>query len=71
MHFAGLKAHGKFAEKPFDSYDNIVTGTLQLLAAMAKTSVKTNVCSHRIQLASVTLTIFHDTPLTLSAATSR
>lgn len=45
MHFAGLKAVGESAEKPLDYYDNNVTGTLQLLAAMGRAAVKTLVFS--------------------------
>lgn len=45
MHFAGLKAVGESAEKPLDYYDNNVTGTLQLLAAMGRAEVKTLVFS--------------------------
>ena len=39
MHFAGLKAVGESAEKPLDYYDNNVTGTLQLLAAMGRAAL--------------------------------
>jgi UDP-glucose 4-epimerase len=45
MHFAGLKAVGESAEKPPDYYDNNVTGTLQLLAAIGQGPVKTLVFS--------------------------
>lgn len=45
MHFAGLKAVGESAEKPLDYYDNNVTGTLQLLAAMGRAAVRTFVFS--------------------------
>ena len=45
MHFAGLKAVGESVEKPFDYYDNNVIGTLQLLAAMSRATVKTLVFS--------------------------
>ncbi len=45
MHFAGLKAVGESAEKPLDYYDNNVTGTSQLLAAMVRAAVKTLVFS--------------------------
>ncbi len=34
MHFAGLKAVGESVEKPLEYYDNNLTGTLNLLAAM-------------------------------------
>ena len=40
MHFAGLKAVGESSEKPLDYYDNNVTGTLNLLAAMNRAVVK-------------------------------
>lgn len=45
MHFAGLKAVGESSEKPLEYYDNNVTGTLQLLAAMNRAAVKTLVFS--------------------------
>lgn len=45
LHFAGLKAVGESSEKPLEYYDNNVTGTLQLLAAMARAAVKTIVFS--------------------------
>jgi len=45
MHFAGLKAVGESVEKPLAYYDNNVHGTLQLLAAMRRASVKTFVFS--------------------------
>jgi len=45
IHFAGLKAVGESSEKPLDYYDNNVTGTLQLLAAMTRAAVKTLVFS--------------------------
>ena len=45
MHFAGLKAVGESSEKPLDYYDNNVTGTLQLLAAMGRAGVHTFVFS--------------------------
>lgn len=41
MHFAGLKAVGESAEKTLVYYENNVTGTLQLLAAMGRAAVKT------------------------------
>lgn len=40
VHFAGLKAVGESSEKPLEYYDNNVTGTLQLLAAMNRAAVK-------------------------------
>lgn len=45
MHFAGLKAVGESSEKPLDYYDNNITGTLQLLAAMKRAAVKTLIFS--------------------------
>lgn len=45
MHFAGLKSVGESSEKPLNYYDNNVTGTLQLLAAMNRAAVKTLVFS--------------------------
>lgn len=39
MHFAGLKAVGESVEKPLEYYDNNVTGTLVLLAAMERAGV--------------------------------
>ena len=45
MHFAGLKAVGESVEKPLEYYNNNVHGTLQLLAAMRRTKVKTFVFS--------------------------
>lgn len=45
MHFAGIKAVGESVEKPLEYYDNNVTGTLQLLAAMRRAQVKTFVFS--------------------------
>lgn len=45
IHFAGLKAVGESIEKPLDYYDNNITGTLTLLAAMRRTNVKTLIFS--------------------------
>lgn len=45
IHFAGLKAAGESSEKSLEYYDNNVTGTLQLLAAMQRAAVKTLVFS--------------------------
>jgi UDP-glucose 4-epimerase len=45
LHFAGLKAVGESVAKPLEYYDNNVHGTLQLLAAMRRASVKTFVFS--------------------------
>ena len=45
MHFAGLKAVGESVEKPLEYYDNNIHGTLQLIAAMRRASVKTFVFS--------------------------
>lgn len=41
IHFAGLKAVGEAAEKPFLYYDNNVRGTLCLIEAMTNCNVKT------------------------------
>lgn len=45
IHFAGLKAVGESSENPLEYYDNNVTGTLQLLAAMSRAKIKTLVFS--------------------------
>lgn len=45
MHFAGLKAVGESVEKPLDYYDNNVVGTVRLLSAMSRASIKTLVFS--------------------------
>jgi UDP-glucose 4-epimerase len=45
MHFAGLKAVGESSEKPLEYYDNNVVGTIQLLAAMIRATVKTLIFS--------------------------
>lgn len=45
IHFAGLKNVGESIEKPLLYYDNNVTGTLRLLAAMEKCNVSTLVFS--------------------------
>jgi len=45
MHFAGLKAVGESVEKPLEYYDNNVSGTLALLAAMRRAGVRTIVFS--------------------------
>jgi len=45
IHFAGLKAVGESVEKPLIYYENNVGGTLDLLAAMQRTGVKTMVFS--------------------------
>lgn len=45
MHFAGLKAVGESVNSPLEYYDNNVTGTLTLLAAMAHALVKTLIFS--------------------------
>lgn len=45
MHFAGLKAVGDSTQKPIEYYDNNVSGTLQLIAAMNRALVKTLVFS--------------------------
>ena len=45
MHFAGLKAVGESVEKPLLYWDNNITGSLVLFAAMARHGVKTLVFS--------------------------
>lgn len=40
IHFAGLKAVGESAQTPLSYYDNNVTGTLRLLAAMQSANVR-------------------------------
>lgn len=40
IHFAGLKAVGESVEKPWEYYDNNITGTLTLLDVMRKHNVK-------------------------------
>jgi UDP-glucose 4-epimerase len=45
MHFAGLKAVRESTQKPIEYYDNNVSGTLQLIAAMNRALVKTLVFS--------------------------
>lgn len=45
MHFAGLKAVGESTYNPIEYYDNNVNGTLQLIAAMNRTMVKTFIFS--------------------------
>ncbi len=45
MHFAGLKAVGESVAKPLEYYDNNLTGSLQLLAAMRRAEVRTLVFS--------------------------
>lgn len=45
IHFAGLKAVGESVQEPIRYYDNNVHGTVSLLAAMARTNVKTLVFS--------------------------
>ena len=45
IHFAGLKAVGESAEIPLQYYDNNVSGTLNLLAAMKKHGVRNLVFS--------------------------
>ena len=45
IHFAGFKAVGESVEKPVEYYDNNVTGTLQLIAAMRRAEVRTLVFS--------------------------
>lgn len=45
IHFAGFKAVGESVEKPLAYYDNNVRGTLELLAAMQSSEVRTLVFS--------------------------
>lgn len=45
IHFAGMKAVGESVAQPLHYYDNNVTGSLALLAAMADTGVRTLVFS--------------------------
>ena len=45
IHFAGLRAVGESAEKPFEYYANNVQGTISLLEAMQLADVKTLVFS--------------------------
>ena len=45
IHFAGLKAVGESVEKPLVYYDNNVGGTMRLLEAMARHSVRRMVFS--------------------------
>ena len=45
IHFAGLKAVGESVEKPLEYYDNNVAGTVSLLQAMQRHSVKNIVFS--------------------------
>jgi len=45
MHFAGLKAVGESVERPLEYYDNNVSGTLVLLAAMRRAEIRTLVFS--------------------------
>ncbi len=40
VHFAGLKAVGESVARPLDYYDNNVTGTLSLLAALGETDCR-------------------------------
>src|SRR5262249_28333576 len=45
IHFAGLKSVGESVTKPIDYYDNNVSGTLTLLAAMQAAGVRSLVFS--------------------------
>ncbi|BEU02779.1 UDP-glucose 4-epimerase [Agarivorans sp. OAG1] len=45
IHFAGLKAVGESVEKPYEYYDNNVTGSLVLIDVMRKAGVKSIVFS--------------------------
>ena len=40
IHFAGLKAVGESCEKPYEYYDNNITGTLNIIKMMKKYDVK-------------------------------
>lgn len=40
IHFAGLKAVGESCEKPYEYYDNNITGTLNIIRMMKKYGVK-------------------------------
>ncbi|MCM1157299.1 MAG: UDP-glucose 4-epimerase GalE [Bacteroidales bacterium] len=40
IHFAGLKAVGESCEKPYEYYDNNITGTLNIIRMMKKYDVK-------------------------------
>jgi len=40
IHFAGLKAVGESCEKPFEYYDNNITGTLNIIQMMKRYDVK-------------------------------
>lgn len=40
IHFAGLKAVGESCEKPYEYYDNNITGTLNIIQMMKKYGVK-------------------------------
>ncbi len=40
IHFAGLKAVGESCEKPYEYYDNNITGTLNIIHMMKKYDVK-------------------------------
>lgn len=45
VHFAGLKAVGESVEKPFEYYDNNISGSLALVECMTEAGVKTIVFS--------------------------
>jgi len=66
MHFAGLKAVGESSEKPLDYYDNNVVGTVQLLTAMCRATVKTLVFSSSATVYgdAASVPISEDTPRT-------
>ena len=66
LHFAGLKAVGESVEKPLAYFENNVTGTLNLVEAMAARNLKTLVFSS-------SATVYgdpHTVPITETAATS-
>lgn len=55
MHFAGLKAVGESVSRPLDYYDNNVSGTIRLLAAMEDAGV-------RVLVFSSSATVYGDPP---------
>jgi len=68
VHFAGLKAVGESVENPLDYYDNNITGTLSLLLAMRKASIKQIVFSSSATVYGVpeSLPINENSPLSTS-----
>jgi UDP-glucose 4-epimerase len=73
MHFAGLKAVGESVERPLDYYDNNVVGTVQLLAAMCRATVKTLVFSSSATVYgdAASVPISEDTPRTATSPYGR